>query len=111
MSAKQTGWDPNSLLKAWIETSTDYWMTAAKNWTATPNMAESFAGIFGAPKAQSMDSWLSSVKMWQAVAGGLGTPDMMEGLFKGAGGTPEITAKMLRVVWGGLHKSVAVGDA
>jgi len=35
------------------------------------------------------------------MAGGLGAPDMMESLLKGAGATPEITTKMLRVVWGG----------
>lgn len=101
MSTKHNGWDPGSLLNSWIEAGTDYWLKAAKDWTAMPNMTEGFAGIFGGPKSQSMDSWLNSLKMWQSMASGLGTPDMMESLFKGAGASPEITTKMLRVVWGG----------
>lgn len=91
----------DSLLGAWIKTSTDYWLNAARDWPKMPEPGEGFAALFGDPKSRAAESWQSSIKVWQAMAASFSQPDALEAFLKGAGASPEIAMKMVRTVWDG----------
>jgi len=91
----------DSLLGAWIKASSDYWLNAARDWPKMPDLGEGFAALFAVPKSPTMESWQSSIKVWQAMAASFSQPDALETLLKGASASPEITMKMIRTVWDG----------
>lgn len=91
----------DSLLTGWIKASSDYWLSATKDWPKMPDFEKSFAALFGTPKSHTMESWQSSIKVWQAMAASLSQPDGLESVLKGAGASPEITMKMIHVIWDG----------
>jgi len=93
---------PQSLLEAWMKTSTDFWKSMTRSATAPPQTAAAPGSADAMSRRGTLDTWRSSVKTWQSFSSLAIEPESLEGMFKGVNALPDIMVKMMQPAWNGF---------
>jgi polyhydroxyalkanoate synthase subunit PhaE len=96
---------PESMFGDWMKSAADFWLSAAKTWSAgvtdTAKMPASFSkGDFG----KMQEGWQALLKIWQTSSSALASPQTLEAILKGATASPETAMKILRTTWDGYFQ-------
>ncbi|MGA2401190.1 MAG: poly(R)-hydroxyalkanoic acid synthase subunit PhaE [Syntrophobacteraceae bacterium] len=101
---KQKG-SPDSMFADWMRPAADFWLSAAKTWSAgatgaARNSTSSSAGDFG----KMQEGWEALLKIWQISSLAPGSAQTLEAIFKGAATSPETAMRIVRTTWDGYSR-------
>ena len=106
----------NSLLSAWIKSSSDFWGSMLQNWTAS-SLAEEDSSP-GA-KSRTQESFKTVFNSWQTLSSVAGDPGAMEAFSNIGRAMPELLSQMVQSSWKSyfylqqqwLEKAGRIGDS
>ena len=106
----------NSLLSAWIKSSSDFWGSMLQNWTAS-SLAEEDSSP-GA-KSRTQESFETVFNSWQTLSSVAGDPGAMEAFSNIGRAMPELLSQMVQSSWKSyfylqqqwLEKAGRIGDS
>lgn len=101
---KQKG-SPDSMFADWMKPVADFWLSAAKTWSAgaadaARSSSSSPAGDFG----KMQQGWEELLKIWQRPSLAPGSAQTLETIFKWAAESPETVMKIVRTTWDGYSQ-------
>lgn len=101
---KQRG-SPDSMVADWMRSAADFWLSAAKTWSAGATDAAKSSPSFPAGDFGKMqEGFQALLKTWQTSSSALGSPQTWESIFKGATASPETAMRILRTTWDGYFQ-------
>jgi len=86
---------PESLLEAWMKSSTEFWGSMASKWPGASGTASSKRG----DPVRVQESMDSALRMWQALSSSLSDEGTWDSLLRGINSFPEILTKMIQTGW------------
>jgi polyhydroxyalkanoate synthase subunit PhaE len=99
---KQGTTESEPMLEAWMKTSSEFWGTALKAWSAAIPTTDDASSRGNPGKNRAAESWETTLKSLKAASSVLGEPGALEGLMKGVNTVPELMVKMLKPAWEGV---------
>jgi class III poly(R)-hydroxyalkanoic acid synthase PhaE subunit len=96
---------PQSLVEAWIKTSSDFWNATLESWTASVAAGQN-AGTrssTGSNEAGRTQEALDAIqKTWRTLSSAMEEPQTLESVFAGIGTMPEIMLRLAQTGWNGF---------
>jgi class III poly(R)-hydroxyalkanoic acid synthase PhaE subunit len=103
MNDKLQDWaGPQSLLEAWMRTSTEFVNSALKMWFAPQKGLEKTEEEEDSAKGRAQESWDAAIRSWRTLSTAMSEPGSVEGLVQGINTLPDLLLKVIQPAWNGM---------